>query len=56
MPTPTNEEKIKQISKEAHVYWLSRAKTVKIDGTELTVLPYGFLSQAVEKSGAMLSQ
>jgi hypothetical protein len=49
MPTPTNEEKIKQISKEAHVYWLSRAKTVKIDGTELTVLP-------VEKSGAMLSQ
>lgn len=35
---------------EAHLYWLKRAKTVNVDDAILTVLPYGFLTQAIEKS------
>jgi len=52
----TKEQQIK----EAHINWLSKTETAKINGAEMTVLPYGFLSQAVkeaieiaEKRGAM---
>jgi hypothetical protein len=35
---------------KAHNFWLEKAKTAKIDGVEMTVLPYGYLRQAVEKA------
>jgi len=38
---------IESIANETHNKWLSKAKTARINGVELTVLPYGFLSQAV---------
>lgn len=41
---------IKEQTKQAHLYWLKRAKTMKDHGIELTVLPYGFLSQAVGRA------
>ncbi len=37
-----------QILKYIHVNWLSKSKTITKDGSELTMLPYGYLSQAVE--------
>ena len=33
-----------------HTKWLSKAKTAVINGSEMTVLPYGYLSQAVEEA------
>lgn len=42
----TNEEVIK----EFHIKYLSKAKTTIIDGQELTVLPYGFLSEAIKQA------
>jgi len=43
-----NIQKIKdEIIADKHIKWLEKAKTVKIDGVELTVLPYGYLSQAI---------
>lgn len=36
--------------KEIHLKWLSKTKTAKIDGVEMTVLPYGYLTQAVEEA------
>ena len=35
---------------DIHVEYLSKAETAKIDGTELTVLPYGYLQQACEEA------
>jgi hypothetical protein len=29
-----------------HIKWLSKAKTAVINGEEMTVLPYGYLTQA----------
>ncbi len=37
----------KEISKKIHMKWLYKAKTAKIDGVEMTVLPYGYLSKIV---------
>lgn len=48
-PTPPPTE---GYGKKAHLKWLSKAKTAKIDGSELTVLPFGYLSQAVDESVA----
>jgi len=44
------EKLLEEQKAKAHIHWLNRAKTAKVDGMELTVLPYGFLTQAVEKS------
>lgn len=40
-------KKIEEIALQTHIKWLPKAKTAKIDGSEMTVLPYGYLSQAV---------
>lgn len=50
--TNTNQpvSEIEEIAKQSHRKWLSKAKTAVIDGSELTVLPYGYLSQAVEEA------
>lgn len=50
MTTSPREEDIKKIAREAHIEWLEKAETAKINGSEMTVLPYGYLSQAVEKA------
>ena len=34
---------------EVHIQWLEKAMTAKINGNELTVLPYGYLGQAVKE-------
>jgi hypothetical protein len=41
---------IDEVARAVHIEWLSRAKTAKIDGSEMTVLPYGYLSQAVKET------
>ena len=38
---------INKIKNEVHMKWLSKAETAVINGSEMTVLPYGYLSQAV---------
>jgi len=43
-------EIVKKLSEEAHIKWLSKAETAKINGNEMTVLPYGYLSQAVKEA------
>lgn len=35
---------------EVHIKWLSKAKTAVINGEEMTVLPYGYLTQAVKEA------
>jgi hypothetical protein len=42
--------KYKEIREEIHIKWLSKAKTTKIDGIELTILPYGYLKQAINEA------
>lgn len=44
----TLQEEREAIARQIHVGWLSKAKTAVIDGSEMTVLPYGYLSQAVK--------
>ncbi len=45
------ENHIDRIKEEIHIKWLSKAITAKVnDGSELTVLPYGYLKQAVEEA------
>ncbi len=41
---------IENIVHRAHLKWLSKAETVTIKGSEMTVLPYGYLEQAVRES------
>lgn len=41
---------IEDQSMKSHLEWLQKAETAKIKGEEMTVISYGFLSQAVEKS------
>lgn len=47
--TPTDKF-IEEMVKSAHLKWLEKAKTVKIDGSEMTVLPYGYLGQAIKEA------
>lgn len=35
---------------KVHIKWLSKAKTAVINGEEITVLPYGYLTQAVSEA------
>lgn len=35
---------------EAHIKWLSKTKTVVINGDEMTVLPYGYLQTAIKEA------
>ena len=46
----TLKEEREAIARDIHFKYLAKAKTAKIDGSELTVLPYGYLSQAVEEA------
>lgn len=39
----------KEVALQAHKKWLAKAETAEINGSEMTVLPYGFLSQAIEE-------
>jgi len=39
-----------EIIEEIHLKWLSKAKTAIINGEEMTVLPYGYLTQAVKEA------
>jgi hypothetical protein len=41
---------IEETVNEAHIKWLSKAETAKIDGVEMTVLPYGYLGQAINEA------
>jgi hypothetical protein len=41
------EKRIEAIADRAHIKWLEKAETAEISGVELTVLPYGFLRQAI---------
>lgn len=43
-------KRIKDIEQEIHIKWLSKAKTAVIEGDEMTVLPYGYLTQAVNEA------
>ncbi len=51
-PTQTldTEKGIEELVRKVHIEWLSKAKTAKINGSEMTVLPYGYLEQAVRKA------
>ena len=35
-----------KLLEKIHIKWLSKAKTAIINGDEMTVLPYGYLTQA----------
>lgn len=39
-----------KIGEEIHIKYLIKAKTARIDNQEMTVLPYGFLGQAVQEA------
>jgi hypothetical protein len=39
-----------EILDKIHIKYLSKAKTAIIDGSELTVLPYGFLQEACKEA------
>lgn len=43
-------DKKQEILNKAHIEWLLKAETAKINGNEMTVLPYGFLIQAISQS------
>lgn len=43
-------ELIKKQGDKAHKHWLQKAETSRIKEGEMTVISYGFLSQAVKKS------
>ncbi len=40
---------IEETSRNTHIKWLAKAKTAIIDGSEMTVLPYGYLQTAVKE-------
>ena len=40
---------IEERVKEAHIKWLSKAETAIINEQEMTVLPYGYLGQALKE-------
>ena len=42
-------DSIEKVVTAQHIKWLSKAKTAKIDGSEMTVLPYGYLGQAIKE-------
>ena len=42
-----NKEEIKKVASEAHLKWLKKAEIAIVNGSEMTVLPYGYLSQAI---------
>lgn len=41
-----------EAAKKAHIEWLKYADTGKAHGVEMTIIGYGFLSQAVKKAVA----
>ena len=43
----TTKEKLLE---KIHIKWLSKAKTAIINGEEMTVLPYGYLTQACSEA------
>lgn len=45
-----NQSFIEEIIDNVHIKWLSKGETTKIKGQEMTVLPYGYLRQAVKES------
>lgn len=51
MLTNTIQEKIADVAERAHIKWLEKAKTATINGSELTVLPYGYLQRAIQEAG-----
>lgn len=40
---------IEEVSLEAHMKWLEKAETAKVNGSEMTVLPYGYLETAIKE-------
>lgn len=49
--TNTNEfeERIRVMSEKAHIEWLSKCKTATVNGSEMTVLPYGYFQTAIKE-------
>lgn len=45
-----NKDSVEKVIEATHVKWLSKAETAVIRDSELTVLPYGYLSQAVREA------
>ena len=39
-----------KLLEKIHIKWLSKAKTAIINGDEMTVLPYGYLTQACSEA------
>jgi len=42
-----NKEEIKKVASEARLKWLEKAEIAIVNGSEINVLPYGYLSQAI---------
>lgn len=41
---------VEKIAKATHIKWLSKADTAKLNGSEMTVLSYGYLETAVKEA------
>ena len=41
------EQEIKKVASEAHLKWLKKTEIAIVNGSEINVLPYGYLSQAI---------
>lgn len=53
MPSPETQRvrSVEEISKEQHIKWLGKAETAQFkDSGEMTVLPYGYLGQAITET------
>ncbi len=48
--THTKQEEVEELAKAAHLKWLAKAETAVIKGSEMTVLPYGYLQTAVTEA------